>query len=279
MWWTAPVRTLPTDAPDRSDDAGREGRAESPTWTVLGRTIGVPVEVRTARQWSVQYLVPAAAAQRLIAPTGLEVTGPVPGRALVALAICRYLDTDLDPYHEVAVSFVVRRHDAPAKPSLFDRLSEFARGDLGAYIHRLPVDHAFTCAAGRDIWGFPKWVTTIDIDEPAPGDRHSGVTARLVDGSRHVLSLTIFSGGRLGLPSQAPPTYSFDGQVLRRTSWSTKTKGVSGRPGGARLVLGEHPMADELRSLGLPKRALFSSSARQMSASFSAPEVVAIPDR
>ena len=45
-------------------------------------------------------------------PTGLEVTGPLPGRALVALAACRYDDTDLDPYHEVAVSFVVRPHDA-----------------------------------------------------------------------------------------------------------------------------------------------------------------------
>lgn len=273
------MRTPPSDAPDRIDDAGRGGDAADPTWTVLGRTIGTPVEVRAARQWSVQYLVPAAAAQRLVAASGLEVTGPVPGRALVALAVCRYLDTDLDPYHEVAVSFVVRRHDATATPSVLERLSEFARGDLGVYIHRLPVDQAFTCAAGRDIWGFPKWVTTIDIDEPGPGDRHTGVTARLVDGSRHVLSLTVFGGGRLVLPSRAPPTYSFDGRVLRRTSWSTETKGVSGRPGGALLVLGEHPMADELRSLGLPMRALLSSSARQMSASFDAPEVVATLDR
>lgn len=148
--------TLPSDAPDRNGDAGRAGDAGGPTWTVLGRTIGVPVEVRAARQWSVQYLVPAAAAQRLIAATGLEVTGPIPGRALVALAVCRYLDTDLDPYHEVAVSFVVRRHDAAPNPSVLERLSEFARGDLGAYIHRLPVDQAFTCAAGREDLGVPQ---------------------------------------------------------------------------------------------------------------------------
>ena len=127
-----------------------------------------PVEVRRAAQWGVQYLVPAAAAQRIVAPTGLEVTGPVPGRALVALAVCRYDDTDLDPYHEVAVSFVVRPHDAPAgTPSAAQRTREFASGAIGAYIHRLPVDQEFSCAAGRDIWGFPKWVTPIDIDEPA----------------------------------------------------------------------------------------------------------------
>jgi Acetoacetate decarboxylase (ADC) len=272
------VRTGSSTPTDRRSGSGRQDDPEGPTWTVLGRRIGVPVEVRTARQWTVQYLVPAGAAQRLIAPSGLEVTGPVPGRALMALAVCRYLDTDLDPYHEVAMSFVVRRHDAAPGPSAFRRVGEFARGDLGAYIHRLPVDQAFTCAAGRDIWGFPKWVATIDVDEPAAGDRHRGVTARLVDADRHVLSLSVFGGGRLALPSQAPPTYSYDGRVLRRTSWSTTTTGVTGRPGGARLVLGDHPMADELRSLGLPKRALFSSSARQMSAAFGAPEVVATPD-
>ena len=271
------MRTRSPAAPDQRSEPGGPGEPEGPTWTVLGRRIGVPVEVRAARQWTVQYLVPATAAQRLIADSGLEVTGPLPGRALMALAVCRYLDTDLDPYHEVAMSLVVRRHDAPARPSAVERFREFARGDLGAYIHRLPVDQAFTCAAGRDIWGFPKWVTTIDIDEPAAGDRHSGTTARLADGNDHVLSLTVFGGGRLALPATAPPTYSFDGRDLRRTPWSTRTEGVSGRPGGARLVLGDHPMADELRSLGLPKRALFSSSARQMSASFGAPEMVATP--
>ncbi len=270
--------TFASTAADRSREPGRPDDPDCSTWTVLGRKIGVPVEVRAARQWTVQYLVPAGAAQQLIAATGLEVTGPVPGRALLALAVCRYLDTDLDPYHEVAMSLVVRRHDAPARPSGLERIRGFARGDLGAYIHRLPVDQAFTCAAGRDIWGFPKWVTTIDIDEPAEGaDRHRCVTARLVDGNHHVLTLTVFGGGRLALPATAPPTYSFDGGILRKTLWSTRTAGVSGRPGGARLVLGDHPMAEELRSLGLPKRALFSSSARQMSASFGAPEVVATP--
>ena len=138
---------------------------------MLGRTIRLPVEVRRAAQWGVQYLVPADAAQSIVDPTGLEVTGPVPGRALVALAVCRYDDTDLDPYHEVAVSFVVRPHDAPPLASSGQRAREFFSGAIGAYIHRLPVDQEFTCAAGRGIWGFPKWVTTIDIDEPAARGR------------------------------------------------------------------------------------------------------------
>jgi hypothetical protein len=238
--------------------------------------VGVPVEVRRAAQWSAQYLVPLAAAQRIVSPTGLEATGPLPGRALVAIAVCRYDDTDLDPYHEVAVSFVVRQHDAPAGASAARRARELAGGTIGVYIHRLPVDREFSCAAGRDIWGFPKWVTSIEIDQPEPGRRGggTGMTARLVDDGAHVLTLSVASGGRLRLPANAPPTYSFADGTLRRTTWTTSVEGTGGRLGGALLTLGDHPMADELRSLGLPKRALFSSSSTQMRASFDAAEVV-----
>jgi Acetoacetate decarboxylase (ADC) len=261
---------------DASSGAAARSGAPATSWSVMGRTIGLPVEVRRAAQWGVQYLVPAAAAQRIVGPTGLEVTGPVPGRALMALAVCRYDDTDLDPYHEVAVSFVVRPHDVARNPSAAQRTREFFSGAIGAYIHRLPVDREFSCAAGRDIWGFPKWVATIDIDEPAAGPARSGTgtSVRLVDDGVHVLSLTVAAGGRLRLPSNAPPSYSFRDGVLRRTTWTTSAEGVGGRPGGATLVLGDHPMADELRSLGLPKRALFSSSAARMRASFDGAEVV-----
>ncbi len=130
--------------------------------------------------------------------------------------------------------------------------------------------------AGRDIWGFPKWVTTIDIDEPAAGLRDGRAReprcAWSTTGS--TCSPDRRRRGRLGCRRIAPPSYSFRDGVLRRTTWTTSAEGVAGRPGGASLVLGDHPMADELRSLGLPKRALFSSSAALMRASFDGAEVV-----
>jgi hypothetical protein len=176
------------------------------------------------------------------------------------------------------VSFVVRPHDAPPGATAAQRAREFATGAIGAYIHRLPVDQEFSCAAGRDIWGFPKWVTTIDIDEPPPGRPRagSGTTVRLVDDGVHVLTLTVTAGGRLRLPAQSPPSYAFADGVLRCTQWTTTATGTTGRPGGATLVLGDHPMAEELRSLGLPKRALFSSSTALMTASFGRAEEVAV---
>ena len=49
---------------------------------------------------------------------------------------------------------------------------------------------------------------------------------------------------------------------------------VGMRLGGADLTLGTHPIGDELRSLGLPKRALFSTFMTKMSGTFYAAERV-----
>lgn len=47
--------------------------------------------------------------------------------------------------------------------------------------------------------------------------------------------------------------------VLRVTPWLMDPARVRMRPGGARVELGDHPAAAELRALGLPRRALFTS--------------------
>ena len=136
------------------------------------------------------------------------------------------------------------------------------------------MDQAFTSAAGRDIWGFPKWVTTIDIDEPPPpAGGGAGTIVRLVDDGVALLTLTVAAGGRR-LPAQAPRATRSPTGSCGAPAWTTSSDGVPGRIGGATLVLGHHPMADELRSLGLPKRALFTSSAASMRASFGAAEIV-----
>jgi hypothetical protein len=46
------------------------------------------------------------------------------------------------------------------------------------------------------------------------------------------------------------------------------------RPGGCRVVLGDHPIAQELRGLGFPRRALMSGSMRNVRMEFGAAEVV-----
>jgi hypothetical protein len=237
-------------------------------FTIQGRDLDLPIEVRDASQWAAQFLVPADAAQDVVAPTGLEVATPFPGRSMLSLAFVQYRDTDLDAYHEVAVSFVVRPHDAPpAAP--WERVREFWSGQVGAYIHQLPVDQEFTLEAGRTIWGFPKFLASIDIT--TVGRRT--VCALWHDG-QHVFTLDVRRGGPVRLPQQAPPSYSFVDGVLRRTEWRAEGTDRGAVPGGAEIELGEHPIAKELSTLGLPRRALMTASVGHLRASFDGPEVI-----
>jgi hypothetical protein len=62
--------------------------------------------------------------------------------------------------------------------------------------------------------------------------------------------------------------------VLHRTAFRSGADGVGTKRGGADLLLGEHPVADELRTLGLPKPALFSVWMGHMRGRFEAAQPV-----
>ena len=62
--------------------------------------------------------------------------------------------------------------------------------------------------------------------------------------------------------------------MLSRTRFVSGAEGVGIRLGGAALTLGEHPIADELRALGLPRRALMTVWMEHSHATFEAPEAV-----
>jgi hypothetical protein len=229
-------------------------------YEIQGRALTFPIEVRDADSWAAQFLVGAKAAQAIVDPTGLEVAQPLPGRAVMNVAVVDYRDSDLDAYRELAIAFLVRPHDAVGGTAL-DRIREFATGKIGVYIHQLPVTQAFTLEAGQTIWGYPKFLAEIDLT------RQDGTIACTLrhDGS-HVLTIRIKEGGPLRLPQQDLATYSLRDGVLRRTEWEQSAT-IASRLGGASLELGSHPIADELRTLR-PKRALMCATMRHMRATF-----------
>jgi hypothetical protein len=214
------------------------------------------------------FLVPAAAAQGLVAASGLTVAEPLPGRAVCSIAFVRYLDSDLGPYHEVAVAFLVR-HKGMEPASAITKSAEVVRGFMGAFIHQLPVNQELTLEAGREIWGFPKFLADIDFDLTGAVKRCS-----LQHDGDFVLSLAVRPGVRMPARGSSLDAYSSTDGVLRRTAWSMEPAGVRGRPGGAELVLGDHPIAKELRTLGLPKRAVFSGTIDHVRMRFQAPDEV-----
>jgi hypothetical protein len=241
-----------------------------PVFTVLRRKVRMPVEVRAASASVAYYLVPTAGAQALIAPSGLHVASVLPGRTLCTIGIMDYRDNDLGQYHEVAITFFVRERDARSVPVVGGPLA-IARGKLAAYIHQLPVDAEFSCQAGRKIWGFPKFMSRIEVR------RERGVEeSTLTVGGANVLTQRMRIGGRRSFSKREQVSYAMLDGTLYRTPSVMSGDGVGFRFGGARLELGDHPIADELRSLGLPKRPLFTTTIAHMSGRFYAPTLTPV---
>ena len=200
---------------------------------VLGRVVTMPVVVRDASAGTAIFEIDAAAAQAIIPGESFDVVEVTPGRAHLVLAVIDYKDNDLGDYLEVGITFFVRpRGVSGAVP--------------GTYIHRLPVDQEFTCAAGKKVWGFPKTVEEIAFDYTAD----SVACVLRMDGEL-VLSLTIPRGGSEESPELAMTTYTYLDGAPHATAFTQSGSGsqLSVGADGISLRLGPHPVAKEIESL------------------------------
>ncbi len=222
---------------------------------ILGQVVTMPVQVRDASSGTVIFDVEHAAASALC-PTGFEVVESAPGRAQVAIALVDYRDNDLGAYHEVGTILFVR----PA-----------AGGADGNFITHLPVDQEFTCAAGNQIWGFPKSVEQIDVTQTESTSRW----VLTMDGEL-VLDLTVPRGGTDEMPPMPMTSYTLiDGRPHATAFTQGGTGSSMGFGEGVSLTLGSHPIAKELQSLGLPDApVVITTWTERMKATFEEPQPV-----
>jgi Acetoacetate decarboxylase (ADC) len=203
--------------------------------------------------------VDADAAQEMIDYSGLKVCRFRPTRAVVVLICMRYTDGDLGQYWEYGTNVLVNPPGSNAHGLR-------ALRSAVAFVHHLPVDQAFTLEAGTRIWGYPKVMADFTVREGRPFGFEVSI-----DG-QHVVGMDFRPGVRV--PSrvtsymQEQPTYTYRDGVLRETIGAFSLTGVRLRLGGVQVRLGDHPYAKELAALGLPKRAMVSTSADNVEASF-----------
>ena len=240
----------------------------SATHVVQGRTVRLPVVVRDADALSAMFSVPAAAVRRLLPTPRLHPAEWWPGRAICVIAVVEYKDNDLGTYNEVGVNFLVTHGTRPVAP-LVGLVRASRQRTLGAYVHRLPVTTTFSRDAGRDIWGFPKTVSAITFADD--GERRR---CRLDADGVHVLTLGARRGGRRSFADVPQDAYTWRDGALYRIPSTMSADGVGFRLGGAELTLGAHPFADELRALGLPHRALGTTSFTRWRATFGGAEIL-----
>jgi Acetoacetate decarboxylase (ADC) len=233
--------------------------------TIAGTVVIMPAKIRKANQYTAMFSVAAAAAQQMIDYSGLEVCRYLPGRAIVILMLMRYIDGDLGQYLEYGTNVMVNPPGSNAR-------GPRAMQSAGAFIHHLPVDQAFTLEAGQTIWGYPKVMADFTVRDGRQFGFDVSIDGRLVVGMEFRPGLPLPSA--FTSRTQVYRTYSHRDAVTRETPGEMSLTGVRYRPGGVRMWLGDHRYATELASLGLPKRALLSSSAANVEMSFDDAEIV-----
>jgi hypothetical protein len=229
--------------------------------TIAGTVLTMPVQIRKAQQHMAMFSVDADAAQRMIDYSGLQVCRYLPGRAVVVLMLMHYIDGDLGQYYEFGTTVMV---NPPGAPSESKQGGLRALGSAGAFIHHLPVDQAFTLEAGTKIWGYPKVMADFTIRDGRQFGFDMSIDGQPVVGMEFRRGLPF----RLTPRTQAQRSYSHRDGVTRETGFEHTLDGVRTRFGGARIWLGDHPYSKELASLGLPKRAMMSSSADNVQMTF-----------
>lgn len=218
------------------------------------------------------FLVDAKVAQFMITDSGFRVVELFPGKAILQLLCVDYRNNDLGDYNEGAIIFPVLAPGETKPPPLLGPILRMAKGTLGNYVYRMPVDQAFTTHAGRYIWGFPKWVARIDIEF---GDKQA--TGTFYDEDQLVFGISARTGGNTVAKKQRLASLAIRDGKAWRTFGTTQGSGLTFSMRGAMPDIGdEHPLALELRALGLPKKPLFTVSMKNTSMTFDGPESVDI---
>ncbi|MFL1430694.1 MULTISPECIES: acetoacetate decarboxylase family protein [unclassified Nocardiopsis] len=212
-------------------------------------------------------------------PRELDPLEVAPGLGLVSVMFFRYDVCDIDFYTEAAVGIAVRpaRH---GRLGFVDLVSALKNDHLHSYVLSLPVNTDIAQVRGHDGYGFPKWVTGLDVD---------------IDTRRTTARVANDSGGEdltLSAPTPAQSLYRSGENVSTLTSYtaidgdwhSTMNQtnvlatGSTGSPRGLSLKTGGGRMTDDLRSLD-PIRTVRLDVTTEAQMALHMPVPVSIPSR
>ncbi len=221
-----------------------------------GVRIGLPVRYYDWSWMNAIFPAPAAKVQRLLPSNKLKPLLLMPGTAMVALTAMEYRQiADVGPYNEFSISVLVQCEptiNVPGLPLLLNPLlSPHWYKKFGVYIHHLPVTTREARDFGVEIWGYPKFVAEISFEDAAEIRR-----CRLRAEGKDIVTLEV---KKLDTRTRPICLYSYtvkDGQLLKTLIQTQGQYGITKFPGGASYILGDHPMAEELKTLGMGKTAV-----------------------
>lgn len=234
---------------------------------IEGRSLGYPAQFPDASSAVGLFVVPSSAADALLRDSGFEAARIAPGRAIFSLSCVHYRDSDCGAYEEIAMGFFVKKHGHASGERYLGTWLDIARDDAATWIWKLPVTTRLANDAGILMWGLPKTIEEIEF-ELADGR----ATFELRMDGREVLSYSVRARGKRQQPRSASAVYSIFEGAPHVTYLARECRDMGIRLGDGCLRLGDHPVAEQLRGLGLPRRPLVSSWMGQLALDVDAPE-------
>jgi hypothetical protein len=251
-----------------TDDISR--RVDTEQYRVDGRDLTLPIAIADCSLLLNVFTVDAVAAQRLLEGTGLTAARVLPGKGALLLMGVAYRDNPLGNYNETAMLLAAYPPGEAKRSWIGGALANLVMR-VPYFVYRMPVDQEFTTHVGRFVWGYPKYLAQIDVEF----DGESAST-RLTQDGEFVLSFqaaAVPEGRGTSLRGRVGSNLTFRDGQLRRIPATLGGTGISWHIGGTAPEVGEHhPLALDMRALGLPKRPLLSASSPHAQMTFGVPE-------
>ena len=231
------------------------GTRPGQTVTHGGATFELPILYRRDDLFGLYFTGDADKIQARLPSNRLHPVRLPNGRAIVAIFAFNYMETSIGPYGEipVAIPAVYGKETGPLTGWL-PALLESSYPGFGVFVMHLPVTTAAAKDAGRGEWGYPKFVA--DMDFQITPERMS---CAMREGNKPVLDVTVMRRGIHLRDNKPLTTYSVKNHRLIKTVIPQKgIKRVSLFTHGSGATLGDHPVADSIRALGISKRPFMS---------------------
>lgn len=189
--------------------------------------------------------------ERHLEGTGLKPSLNVFGKPVVIVICYEYRDTAIGSYNEVGIAIATcPKGEESGMLGWTDLIRSAEEKRTGAYVINLPVTTEGACAAGREVWGYPKFVTPISFEM---NKKFFKCNVSEAESNDNIMSLSGISYPYLPAPSLDVMTYSFKDDKTLRAHVNVRGKHYVRSSSFLKLTVGasDHPMAKNLKNLGL----------------------------
>jgi hypothetical protein len=209
----------------------------------------------------INYFVDYDKAEKMLEGTGVVPVRFFNGKAMVSMVFYNYQNVTIGPYDEVTITIMsypetLKKPRFPFSTILFKKRGK-NWGNLGVYILEMPVTIPAARAAGREIWGYPKFLTKIPFKLSG---NYFEFSVKDPDTGESIVSVKGEMGLGLKFPAFDFVSYTnYEGAVWKTIidvdSWN---KNCLPKNVEVKVSPGKHRMAQNIRALGLDKVKPFS---------------------